>query len=362
MDTKITLSQLARIVAKKQGIPQKMADTFLKEFFDSVAQNVKTDKLVKIKGLGTFKLIEVLDRESVNVHTGERIVIPGHTKLSFTPDAVLRDTVNKPFADFQTVIINEETDLAEMERVPEEELETASEPEMVEEELLPEEPIEPKEEEAPQMEEEKPAAEPEVVVEEQPVVQPEKQDEVKQKEQPVEVVEEQKIKEVEVKKSQSKCETFVKTLGVLLLCVLSYTAGQHNLVEEVVALAKQQLPKQEIVEEPQVEVQPEVVEIPVDTTEVVVVEEPQDTVAVEPVEEVVAADTLYAQVPDGKFRIVGTWKTHVMKSGDYINRIALREYGDKDMAEYIIVHNAFPNPDNVPIGAEIKLPKLEEVK
>ena len=70
----------------------------------------------------------------------------------------------------------------------------------------------------------------------------------------------------------------------------------------------------------------------------------------------------YAQVPDGKYKIVGTRKTHVMKPGDYITRIALKEYGDKEMAQYIIVHNAFPNPDKVPIGQEIKLPELQEIE
>ena len=121
METKITLPQLAKTLAQKQDLTQKDAEAFLREFFDAIIQNVTTDKLVKIKGLGTFKLIEVLDRESVNVNTGERIIIPGHTKLSFLPDPLLKDTINKPFADFQTVIINDGTSLEEMERIPEEE-------------------------------------------------------------------------------------------------------------------------------------------------------------------------------------------------------------------------------------------------
>ena len=91
MANKITLQQLAKALAQKKNIPQRNAESFLKEFFDSIAQNVSADKLVKIKGLGTFKLIEVLDRESVNVNTGERIVIPGHSKLSFTPETALKD-------------------------------------------------------------------------------------------------------------------------------------------------------------------------------------------------------------------------------------------------------------------------------
>ena len=120
MGSKITIQQLAKTLAQKKKLSQKDAEAFLKEFFDSIIQNVTTDKLVKIKGLGTFKLIEVQDRESVHVNTGERFIIPGHSKLSFIPETALKDLVNKPFADFQTVVINEGTSLEEMERLPEE--------------------------------------------------------------------------------------------------------------------------------------------------------------------------------------------------------------------------------------------------
>ena len=122
MNTKINLQQLARKVAMKKRISQKSAEAFLREFFDAIIQNVTADKIVKITGLGSFKIIEVLERESVNVNTGERITIPGHTKLSFTPDNALKETVNKPFADFQTVVINDGTNLEEMEKVPSDEV------------------------------------------------------------------------------------------------------------------------------------------------------------------------------------------------------------------------------------------------
>ena len=130
MATKINLQQLAKTLAQKKNISQKDAESFLKEFFDSIIQNVTTDKVVKIKGLGTFKLIEVLDRESVSVNTGERFVIPGHTKLSFVPETALKDLINKPFADFQTVVINEGTSIEEMERIPEKVQEEEPEPEV----------------------------------------------------------------------------------------------------------------------------------------------------------------------------------------------------------------------------------------
>lgn len=341
MENKITLSQLARTLAQKMGMPQKKAEAFLKEFFDSIAENVKTDKLVKVKGLGTFKLIDVNDRESVNVHTGERIVIPGHSKLSFTPEASLRDAVNRPFADFQTVVINDETNLEDMERVPQEEPETVAEPETVEQQAEPEvapeqesaaEQVTPSAEESeelPSSEPEKSEPEPVVEVEEEVVAVPEEK-----KEEPVK----QETVKAEQKKPRSGARTFVMIVVALLLCVFSYFVGHYSLLEGLLPKQKQEPVKQQVVE-----AAPDTIKA--------------EPVQVEPVEEV-----QYAQVPDGKYKIVGTRKTHVMKPGDYITRIALKEYGDKEMAQYIIVHNAFSNPDKVPIGQEIKLPELQEIE
>lgn len=341
MENKITLSQLARTLAQKMGMPQKKAEAFLKEFFDSIAENVKTDKLVKVKGLGTFKLIDVNDRESVNVHTGERIVIPGHSKLSFTPEASLRDTVNRPFADFQTVVINDETNLEDMERVPQEEPEAVVESEVVEQQAEPEvapeqesaaEQVTPpaeESEELPSSEPEKSEPEPVVEVEEEVVAVPEEK-----KEEPVK---QETVKE-EQKKPRGGAKTFVMIVVALLLCVFSYFVGHYSLLEGLLPKQKQEPVKQQVVE-----AAPDTIKA--------------EPVQVEPVEEV-----QYAQVPDGKYKIVGTRKTHVMKPGDYITRIALKEYGDKEMAQYIIVHNAFSNPDKVPIGQEIKLPELQEIE
>ena len=341
MENKITLSQLARTLAQKMGMPQKKAEAFLKDFFDSIAENVKTDKLVKVKGLGTFKLIDVNDRESVNVHTGERIVIPGHSKLSFTPEASLRDAVNRPFADFQTVVINDETNLEDMERVPQEEPEAVVESEVVEQQAEPEVALEqesaaeqvatPAEEseELLSSEPEKSEPEPVVEVEEEVVAVPEEK-----KEEPVK---QETVKE-EQKKPRGGAKTFVMIVVALLLCVFSYFVGHYSLLEGLLPKQKQEPVKQQVVE-----AAPDTIKA--------------EPVQVEPVEEV-----QYAQVPDGKYKIVGTRKTHVMKPGDYITRIALKEYGDKEMAQYIIVHNAFSNPDKVPIGQEIKLPELQEIE
>ncbi len=120
MDARITIQELAASFASRAGIRIGTASEFVRNFFEVIAHRVVEDKIVKVKGLGTFKLIEMSERESVDVNTGERILIPGHTKISFTPDAALRDQVNKPFADFQTVILNEGTSIEEMEAIPDE--------------------------------------------------------------------------------------------------------------------------------------------------------------------------------------------------------------------------------------------------
>lgn len=119
MDNKILLQDLAMGVSARTSSAKKDADNFVRNVFDIIVQYLQEDKIVKIKGLGTFKVIEVSGRDSVNVNTGERIHISGHSKISFSPDTALRDQVNRPFADFETIIINDGIDIEEMERIPE---------------------------------------------------------------------------------------------------------------------------------------------------------------------------------------------------------------------------------------------------
>lgn len=109
MNERLTIQDLTDLLAAKHSMTKKDAEAFVKEFFLLIEQALENEKTVKIKGLGTFKLIDVDSRESVNVNTGERFQIKGHTKVSFSPDTNLRDTINKPFAHFETVVLNENT-------------------------------------------------------------------------------------------------------------------------------------------------------------------------------------------------------------------------------------------------------------
>jgi nucleoid DNA-binding protein len=107
MNEKITLQDLVELLSEKNDMTKKNADAFLRCMFDLIEEALTNEKYVKIKGLGTFKLTEVDSRESMNVNTGERIEIQGHTKISFTPDTTMKELINKPFSHFETVILND---------------------------------------------------------------------------------------------------------------------------------------------------------------------------------------------------------------------------------------------------------------
>lgn len=109
MNEKINIQDLSSMLVSQNALTKEEADNFIREFFALIVSALDRDKYVKIKGLGVFKLIEVDARESMNINTKERFEIPGYTKVSFTPDASLRDTINRPFAHFETVILNENT-------------------------------------------------------------------------------------------------------------------------------------------------------------------------------------------------------------------------------------------------------------
>ena len=116
----LTVKDLAEILVQKHQLDSRSAEAFINAVIETIHEGLKSDRVVKVKGFGTFKLTAVRERESINVNTGERVVISGHDKVSFTPDAVLRDLVNKPFAQFDTVVL---ADGVDFEDVPEVETE-----------------------------------------------------------------------------------------------------------------------------------------------------------------------------------------------------------------------------------------------
>ena len=222
---KLTIQDVARILTEKNGLTQREANQFATEMFGVILQHLQQDEQVKVKGLGTFKIINVEARESVSVRTGERVVIDSHSKVTFTPDATMKELVNRPFSQFETVVLNEGVEFSDL---------NVQDDDADEEE---ESRVEPAESASPIED-----AQPEVVSEEQPESVSEEQLESVSEEQPVPETE-QPVPETEqqapeeqspVKEEQPIVEEFVveeeegsNVMKVLLgvLCILLLMLG-----------------------------------------------------------------------------------------------------------------------------------------
>ena len=175
MNNRLTIQDLAGLLAEYTGKDKNSSERFLREFIAVVSEGVYTDKLVKVKGIGTFKIIPVEKRESIHVNTGERFVIPEHYKFSFLPDKELRELVNKPFSFFETTELRENVDFTDMDVVLDEPDIKETEDESIEE-MIPEEKHLPEEEPVVFSEEGSavpPEEDPVVFSEEEPAGQPE---------------------------------------------------------------------------------------------------------------------------------------------------------------------------------------------
>mgnify|MGYP003455729811 FL=1 len=394
MNEKITLPDLINLLCEKLGMDKKEAELFVKSMFELIKEYLATDKYVKVKGLGTFKLTEVESRESVHVNTGERIEIQGHTKISFTPDTTMKDLINKPFAHFESVVLN---DGVEFEDTPVEAPETLDIPEEVNAPAV-EIPIEmevPTQEAAPEVtSKEGPIEEeivPEIVIPEEPQVveEPEAEEEIVDKpeiveepkpeiveettiEEPqpatIEVTEEEKPAFIEEKPSEEKVaeEKAIKEpkekrtnrilWGIIVVLVLIILFGGYWMflrpsdTPEVIPATP--VHKEELVTPaPKVEVS-----LPKDTLKLVqFIELSEEELRKERVPSF--ADTL-------DYQIVGTQTEHTLQKGETIIRASVRFFGTKKYWPYIVKHNmdVLPDPDNIPAGIRIKIPKLVEKK
>lgn len=134
---KKTIQEIARVLVGKNGLQARDAERFAAMMFSVIRDGLERDGLVKVRGLGTFKIVDVEARESVSVKTGERVLIQGHQKVTFTPDATMKELVNKPFSQFETVVLNEGVDFDDMKeepKAPQEEVEVSQNTEELQEE------------------------------------------------------------------------------------------------------------------------------------------------------------------------------------------------------------------------------------
>lgn len=407
---KLTIQDIAKVLSDRKGLSKNDASNFVNEMFDIIQQALERDMVVKVKGFGTFKIIDVDPRESVNVNTGERVLIEGHNKITFTPDQLLKEIVNKPFSQFETVVLNEGVDFAEdttSEAYVTPEVKAASMPlvDFVDEDPSFEKPIplgENKVTDAPA-----PDAEPMSVEASAPVVESEPvsssasmaaevsvSDEVVEapvaevsetpaNEESVEDSEEESVYEDEEEGSGSR-KWLMAAVALLLGLGAGYLLGNYFPMkgEQPVEAPK-----------PPVEMPKTVVEdtLDVDSTKAVVpapeAEQPAEPIVEKPVEapkpevkaegpkpvetvkpaavapkpvapEVDKYAAMDARVRTGAYRIVGTEKVVKVKEGDNLRRIAQRTLGP-DMECYLEVYNGLKAASPLKIGQEIKIPKLQ---
>ena len=390
---KVYMNELAAAIAEKLQIDdRKVAFHFVSSVVSVIKSGLEKDRLVKIKGLGTFKVIDVDARESVNVNSGERLLIEGHSKLTFTPDTAMKELVNKPFSQFDTVVLNEGVSFTDPYELDDEEEETPSPieevtPQTIEEEK-PEEPV---------VEPEVPVVEPEepVVPQEEPIVELEEPDieetlvplmdqpqETEQEDAPANDEEEgtpeeeqpeedeELIDEDESVEPSKRNKLMWPLIALLAFCiggVGGYFVGHENLFSSAKApvatvsspkkapvAKKTEAPKQEEVATPVVEEQqPE--EAPQQP------ETPQQEAATN-VPEWEKYNQMDVRLRDGAYFIMGLDRMEKVRAGDNSKRIASRVYGGSDMACYIEVYNGIDALTALEPGTEIKIPKIETKK
>lgn len=392
MNEKLNILELIDSLAEKHGMSKKNAESFVREFFQLIEETLENDKYVKVKGLGTFKLIDVERRESVNVNTGERFEIQGHTKVSFTPDPTLKETVNKPFSHFETVVLNESTVLDDT-PVVEEEKKPAPDYAVFAEEDTPVAPASDMQNpDAPPVEEsdKEPVieiAERESVSETDGEESPNQEEKAGIEEQKEPQEDAEKVKAMQEKKEYSSTMKYFIgiVVFVVLLCVgavlfmyypdwFDGTPSEREeeettmLQDSVESSENRSLPDERNVPEPMETQADGAGSQPVVTDTVI-----RDTRVLESVQvdgngrKVPATGTKPEEATkpvsplssSSVYEIAGLKTTHTVSQGETLTRISLKYYGTKELWSYIVKYNPqIKNPDNVPYGTKLKIPEL----
>ena len=376
--SKLNIYDLCSVLTSKNGLDDKESHRFIKAMFDVIQEGLDEDKIVKVKGLGTFKIIEVDDRESINVNTGERVLIEGHSKLTFTPDSVMKEIVNKPFSQFETVILNEGVDFPEP---------VVEEP--AAEDIIADEPAEGKEiivepqidnNVAEQSVEEEPVAEKTVAEEpvaEEPVAEePVAEDSVVEftdDNDNVQSGEENPVEEsvFEMSNNNSILRWILSGAAVLLLILGAayggYLYGRYELSEEIAyKQMKADLKTAEITtKKAQVAIKKDSVAQEVDATKIGAMsidnkdESANDEAKTETAK--TSSDKYEAmdiRVRTGAYRIIGEDRTVKAKAGQTVEDIATKLLGP-GMSCYVEVYNGLDGKATLKEGQTIKIPKLE---
>lgn len=395
---RLTIQEISKVLITKNGLEQSEANRFATELFAVIQERLEKNDQVKVKGLGTFKVITVEARESVSVRTGSRVMIEEHSKITFTPDATMKELVNKPFSQFETVPLNDnvefddlkeqdddaefediKNDLTEEELIQLEQMDKSEEPVSIRPVLT--EPIketEPKPEMKPKVEEELqklPQEEPQIEPKEEPKEEP--QDDIEETSELVNFYDDEE---------ESSSWNKWLWLGFAAICIACLSAfggyyygcqhtallalGDTVVVRDTIYMAAPQdttstetpalVDKQEVakIEEPKQEAPkaetPKVEKAKVETPKV---EKPK----AEPVPEVDKYAQKDERVRLGAYRIVGLDHEVTVQQGQTFYSICRAHLGP-DMECYIEVYNNLPRNPQIKAGQVIKIPKLQVKK
>lgn len=415
MNDKLNIQNLIDLFVQKQGVPPKEAEEFIKAFFSLIEEGLEQDRYVKIKKWGTFKLIDVDSRESIDVNTGERIEIQGHSKVSFTPDSSLKEIINRPFAHFETVILNENTVLEDTpleeeyegnsgtdgimkgespaekaeEKKKEDLLSPVSEPERVESADIQQETQNETEEEN------RPAEEENAPMETEEAVKPEETEDGSKEEAEIQAGADEELDDSASEEpfpvpGDNRMKYFI-TLTVLIITIcgaaiffiynpdffarplpppedpkhmvdssaLSMTPVDSLLLKPDLLQVDTLLQADTVLKET-----PEVTSVLPDTLGQVEEEKTLVKRQTEKPKQTAAQASKAFTTDSTSYEITGTETRHTIVDGETLTRVALKYYGTKALWPYLVKHNpdVIKNPDNVPSGTVIKIPRLRKKK
>ncbi len=389
---KLTIQEIAKILVEKNKLTVKEANQFAAVVFEVIQEGLDTEGQVKVKGLGTFKKIQVEARESVSVRTGERVMIDSHAKITFTPDALMKELVNKPFSQFETVILNDGVEFEDLaDDLTEEELSELDSMENTEEEatqqVSKEQEVVPEETVATSAETTNTSAETEkssvettnTSAETETVVRPlmDIVDNTIDQEEEKPETEEEDDEDEENEEEEEGGSSWKKVVGYVLLTLLLMAAsayagfwyGQQHATKDVDdatdvenvtdSIEVIEVDSADVLDVPSVE-QPSV-EKPAE--EQSAVEKPQTKTEPEQAKQTEEPfwkkyEAMDARVRTGAYHIVGTDREVKVRAGETLSKISRRELGE-GMSCYIEVYNGLKGNSELKEGQVIKIPKLK---
>ena len=323
-------------------------EQFTRAFFQTIAKGLESDRIVKIKGFGTFKVIDVSPRESIDVNSGKRIEINGHSKITFTPDTYVKEAVNKPFVHLQSVVINEGTDISLLEKVGSDNAAPEPYEPTRENEIIEEEPIDTdnNSEETGDYNAPEPAEEPaeEIPEEASCEIQEEPAEEAEENN----TIDEPTEEPTEYSHKSSRLTCIISTaIAAVVFFALGFFTAKTNFGDLAKTSAPGSTPT--IQKSSTASKAPQTAKKELQKSQASPAPGKESIKPLKPIMPIQTGD---------KYMIVGQQGSHILGKGENITRLAKKTYGDKDCVKYIIRFNDIKDPDLISVGAELKLPEL----